>query len=260
MLTQAILLSVLASLLSIEWMNGHFGLSRPLVTGMLTGLVLGDMTQGIMIGATLQLIFMGINGVGAAVPPDQTIGTLIATAFAILSGEGAEIALTLAIPVAVAAQALDIFGRTFTTVFIHMADKFAEKGEYRKLEMAHYAGLLVHFVRVSIIVFPAIYFGVEAVQSFIAMVPQPVLRGLEVSGGLLPAVGFGMLLTMLNIPYLFPFYFIGFALATFGGFSTVGVTMVAVCVALVIDYYKRNHNTSDTGTKSSDDLDALMED
>lgn len=259
MLTQALLLSVLASLLSIEWMNGHFGLSRPLITGMLTGLVLGDMTQGILIGASLQLIFMGINGVGAAVPPDQTIGTLIATSFAILTGQGAEIALTLAIPVAVAAQALDIFGRTFTTVFIHMADKFAQKGDYRKLEFAHYAGLLVHFVRVSIIVFPAIYFGVDAVQSFIGMIPQSVLRGLEVSGGMLPAVGFGMLLTMLNIPYLFPFYFIGFAMATFGGFSTVGVTIVAVSIALIIDYYKRNHNASSAGPGSSNDLDALME-
>lgn len=259
MLVQALLLSVLASLLSIEWMNGHFGLSRPLITGMLTGLVLGDITQGIMIGATLQLIFMGINGVGAAVPPDQTIGTLIATAFAILTGQGAEIALTLAIPVAVAAQALDIFGRTFTTVFIHMADKFAEKGEYRKLEMAHYAGLLVHFVRVSVIVFPAIYFGVDAVQEFIGMIPASVLRGLEVSGGMLPAVGFGMLLTMLNIPYLFPFYFIGFALATFGGFSTIGVTILAVSIALILDYYKRNQNSS-LSTSKENDLDALMED
>lgn len=260
MLTQAILLSILASILSIEWMNGHFGLSRPLITGMLTGLVLGDMTQGIIIGATLQLIFMGINGVGAAVPPDQTIGTLIATAFAILTGQGAEIALTLAIPVAVAAQALDIFGRTFTTVFIHMADKFAQKGEYRKLEMAHYAGLLVHFVRVSIIVFPAIYFGVDAVQEFIGMIPESVLRGLEVSGGMLPAVGFGMLLTMLNIPYLFPFYFIGFALATFGGFSTIGVTILAVSIALILDYYKRNQNISESNSSNVDDLDALMED
>lgn len=260
MLTQAILLSILASILSIEWMNGHFGLSRPLITGMLTGLVLGDMTQGIIIGATLQLIFMGINGVGAAVPPDQTIGTLIATAFAILTGQGAEIALTLAIPVAVAAQALDIFGRTFTTVFIHMADKFAQNGEYRKLEMAHYAGLLVHFVRVSIIVFPAIYFGVDAVQEFIGMIPESVLRGLEVSGGMLPAVGFGMLLTMLNIPYLFPFYFIGFALATFGGFSTIGVTILAVSIALILDYYKRNQNISESNSSNMDDLDALMED
>ena len=51
MFTQAILLSILVSLLSIEWMNGHFGLSRPLITGMLTGLVLGDITQGITVGA-----------------------------------------------------------------------------------------------------------------------------------------------------------------------------------------------------------------
>lgn len=260
MLMQAVLLSILASLLSIEWMNGHFGFSRPLVAGMLTGIVLGDMTQGIIIGASLQLIFMGINGVGAAVPPDQTIGTIIATAFAILTGQGTEIALTLAIPVAVAAQALDILGRTFTTIFIHMADKFAQKGEYRKLEFAHYAGVLVHFVRVSVIVFPAIYFGVDAVQDFIAIIPEAILRGLEVSGGMLPAVGFGMLLTMLNIPYLFPFYFIGFALATFGGFSTIGVTVLAISVALIMDYYKRSKGDSSTPSSKPDNLDALMED
>ena len=262
MLVQALLVSVLASLLSIEYMNGHFGFARPLIAGTLTGLILGDLTQGIIVGASLQLIFMGIGSVGAAIPPDQTIGSVVATAFAILSGEGTEIALTLAVPVAVGAQALDIFGRTFTTVFMHMADRFASKGEYGKLEAAHYAGIFVHFVRVSILVFPAIYFGVDAVEAFIGVIPEAVQRGLEVSGGLLPAVGFGMLMTMLNIPYLFPFFFIGFALATFGGFSTVGVTMVAVCVALVIDHYKKG-KTNDGGEKKTasdlDELDALME-
>lgn len=257
MLVQALLVSVLASLLSIEYMNGHFGFARPLIAGALTGLILGDLTQGIIVGASLQLIFMGIGSVGAAVPPDQTIGSVVATAFAILSGEGTEIALTLAVPVAVGAQALDIFGRTFTTVFMHMADRFASKGEYGKLEAAHYAGIFVHFVRVSILVFPAIYFGVDAVEAFIGVIPEAVQRGLEVSGGLLPAVGFGMLMTMLNIPYLFPFFFIGFALATFGGFSTVGVTMVAVCVALIIDHYKKGKANGEEEKKTTSDLDEL---
>lgn len=257
MLLHAILVSILASILSIEYMNGHFGFSRPLVAGTLTGLVLGDLTQGVVLGASLQLIFMGIGSVGAAVPPDMTIGTVVATAFAILTGEGASIALTMAVPVAIAAQALDIVGRTFTTVFIHMADGFADKEDYSKLEIAHYAGILVHFVRVSILVFPAIYFGVDAVEAIIGIIPQFILRGLEVSGGMLPAVGFGMLMTMLNIPYLIPFFFIGFALATFGGFSTVGVTIVAVCVALVIDHYKSNNNITEN---KKDDLDSLMED
>lgn len=258
MLVQALLLSVLASILSVEWMNGHFGLSRPLIAGALTGLVLGDLSQGIIIGATLQLIFMGISGVGAAVPPDQTIGSVIATALAIMTGQGVEIALTLAVPVAVGAQALDIFSRTFNTVFIHMADKYAQTGDYNKIEIVHYAGILVQFVRTSVIVFPAIYFGVDAVQAFIAVIPSSVLRGLEVSGGMLPAVGFGMLLTMLDIPYLMPFYFIGFTFATFGGFSTVGITILAICIALIFDYFKRQKGTEPN--HKADDLDALMND
>ena len=65
MLVQALLVSVLASLLSIEYMNGHFGFARPLIAGALTGLILGDLTQGIIVGASLQLIFMGIGSVGS---------------------------------------------------------------------------------------------------------------------------------------------------------------------------------------------------
>ena len=49
-------------------------LSRPLVLGPLVGLVLGDPSQGIIIGATLELIFMGNIKVGAAIPPDVITG------------------------------------------------------------------------------------------------------------------------------------------------------------------------------------------
>lgn len=256
MLIQAILLSILASLLSIEWMNGHFGFSRPILASALTGLVLGDLKQGIIIGCSLQLIFMGMSGVGAAVPPDQTIGSVIATALAILTGQGLEIALTLAVPVALGAQILDIFSRTFNSILIHMADKFAKNRNYNAISTTHYLGILVQFVRTSIIVFPAIYLGVNAVTNMISVIPHPILRGLEVSGGILPAVGFGMLLTMLEVKHLLPFFFIGFALATFAGFSTVGVTMMAVCIAIIIDYYKKS-----TGNKEiRDSLDKLMED
>ncbi len=260
MLLQAVLLSILASILSLEWMNGHFGFARPLWVGTLTGLVLGDLQQGIIIGASLQLIFMGMSGVGAAVPPDQTIGSVIATALAILTGQGIEIALTLAVPVALGAQILDIFSRTINSGLIHMADGYAAKREYGKVEMSHYLGILVQFIRTSVIVFPAIYFGVDAVTAMISVIPTAVLRGLEVSGGILPAVGFGMLLTMLEVPYLFPFFFIGFALATFGGYSTVGVTLVAVCVALVLDHYnKKNKVVTEVKNESASDLDSLME-
>jgi len=81
-------------------------LSRPLVLGPLVGLALGDLHQGILIGASLELIFMGNIKVGAAIPPDVVTGGVLGTAFAILSGKGAAIALALAVPISILAEML----------------------------------------------------------------------------------------------------------------------------------------------------------
>ena len=64
-----------------------------------------------------------------------------------------------------------------------------------------------------------------------------------------------MLLTMLDVKKLKPFYFIGFALATFGGFSLIGVTMLSCCIALLFDYFSKNQKPSDD---TVDELDKLM--
>lgn len=257
---EAILVTILACLLSLEWMNGHFGFSRPLVAATLVGLVLGDVKTGVTLGVSLQLIFMGISGVGAAVPPDQVIGSVIATAFAILTKQDVEVVLALAIPVAVGAQALDIFGRTLTTGLIHIADREVENRNYDMVSRVHLMGALITIVRTAVIVFPAIYFGVDAVEGFINAIPDFVLTGLKVSGGILPAVGFGMLLTMLDIKHLLPFFFIGFSFATFGGFSIVGVTFVAVCFALLYDHLKNHGQHPTSNGEPLDELDELMMD
>ena len=45
------------------------------------GLVLGDVKNGIIIGAQLELIWMGIAGIGASTPPDVVTGGILGTAF-----------------------------------------------------------------------------------------------------------------------------------------------------------------------------------
>ncbi|MCD3180291.1 PTS sugar transporter, partial [Salmonella enterica subsp. enterica serovar Enteritidis] len=72
----------------------------PIVTGLLTGLVLGDMETGIVMGATLELAFIGSFSVGASLPPDVVTGGILGVAFAIISGAGAETALLLGFPIA----------------------------------------------------------------------------------------------------------------------------------------------------------------
>ena len=44
-------------------------LGRPLFTSLFVGLILGDVQQGVIVGAALEPMFMGAIMVGAAVPP-----------------------------------------------------------------------------------------------------------------------------------------------------------------------------------------------
>lgn len=59
---------------------------RPLVVSFCIGLGLGDPLNGVLIGATLELVFMGAIQIGGSVPPDVLVGAGLGTAFALITG------------------------------------------------------------------------------------------------------------------------------------------------------------------------------
>lgn len=65
MLTQAILIGLVAMCVTFEWALGTCLASRPIVTGVLIGLVMGDLQTGIIVGATLEMVFIGSVTIGA---------------------------------------------------------------------------------------------------------------------------------------------------------------------------------------------------
>ncbi len=85
MIVQAVLLGIVAFIAQSEYALGTSLLSRPIVTGLFTGIVLGDVKTGIVMGATLELAFIGSFSVGASIPPDVVTGGILGTAFAIYS-------------------------------------------------------------------------------------------------------------------------------------------------------------------------------
>src|SRR4029077_9016887 len=105
-------------------------LSRPLVLGPLVGLVLGDPVQGVIIGGTLELIFMGNIKVGAAIPPDVITGGVLGAAFAIQSGKGAAVAHALAIPISILAEMVLSGFFVFRSVFNKKFMEYATAGDY----------------------------------------------------------------------------------------------------------------------------------
>lgn len=64
----------------------------------LAGLVLGDFHTGIVMGAALESIFMGISAIGGSIPADATTASIIAVAYTILTGSTAEAGLAIALP------------------------------------------------------------------------------------------------------------------------------------------------------------------
>ena len=56
---RALLLGLIAFVAQSEFALGTSLISRPIVTGLFTGLVMGDMKTGLIMGATLELAFIG---------------------------------------------------------------------------------------------------------------------------------------------------------------------------------------------------------
>jgi PTS system mannose-specific IID component len=200
----------------------------------LVGLALGDIHQGILIGATLELIFMGNIKVGAAIPPDTITGGVLGTAFAIMSGKGAAVALTLAIPISILAEmllsSLFVFRSGFTKKFM----EYAEEGNYRKVQRLHILSGLLKPLLMGLITFLSLELGSDAMRSFLGLIPAWVNSGLQVAGNMLPALGFALLMNLMFTKRVAPYFFLGFILAAYLKLPVIAIGGLGVIIALIV--------------------------
>jgi len=209
-------------------------LSRPLVLGPLVGLVLGDVTQGVIIGATLELIFMGNIKVGAAIPPDVITGGVLGTAFAIISGKGPAIALAIAVPVSILAEMLISGLFVLRAVLNKKFNQYAEEGDYKKIQRLHLVSGLLRPLLMGLIVLLALQLGAGAMKSFLDRIPAWVQSGLQVAGNMLPALGFALLMNLMFNKKVAPYFFLGFLLAAYLKLPVIAIGGLGVIIALIV--------------------------
>src|SRR5262249_48979595 len=158
---------------------------------------LGDVHSGIVMGATLELIFMGNIKVGAAIPPDVITGGVLGTAFAITSGKGAAIALALAVPISILAGMLLSWLFLSRSVFNKAFAKTAARGDWRRLQALHVASGLLKPLLMGLVVLLALRLGAGVMKSLLDSIPAWLNAGLVVAGNVLPALGFALLLNLM---------------------------------------------------------------
>lgn len=266
---QLILLLIVAFITGMGSVLDEAQTHRPLVACTLVGLVLGDVTTGVMLGGTLELTALGWMNVGLAMAPDTAIASVISTILVIQSGMDPSTGTGIAIALAIAGQALTIFVRTIAVFFIHRADKYAAVGNTRGIEIMHLTALALQGLRVMIPTLFVALISVEAVTAALNAIPEVITKGLQVGGGMVVVVGYAMVINMMDVPYLKPFFYIGFLLAAFTDFNLVGFGMLGLALAMIFSYLKYNSKgqatpqvaTATAGVSgSADDLDDDLDD
>lgn len=253
MLVEALLLGLVAVVGILESRAlGITMIDRPLVMCTLAGLILGDMKQGILIGATLEAVFLGNISIGAATPPDIVTGSILATAFAILSNKGAEAALALAVPISVLSQTLGILVRTIIAQFGHKALKYAQAGNVKGVERMHVLPLILYGLSLFIPVFLGYMFGANIVNSILEAIPDVIMNGLKIASKILPAFGFALLINMMISKKLAVFFFLGFLIAGYLQIDIIGIALFGVILAVIISQFMSNNN-GDGGLKEIND-------
>lgn len=234
-IVQAILLGVL------YWIGeanlpfvGLWTVQRPLVCGWIAGIILGDPLKGAMVGASINLVYLGFISAGGSMPADMALAGTLGAAFAITGGLDAETALALAVPIGLLGTLVWYCRMTFDSIYVHLGDRFVEKGEYKKLWIANI--VLPQIMAGVICIIPcalAAYFGATYIQGFVTMLAGTPLKVFQIIGGMMPALGIAI-----TLQYIFKgesrvFLFIGFLIAVYSKLALLPLGVLSLLCAIV---------------------------
>lgn len=241
MLFKAILVALWVTWGLVDEQTIQLQTTRPIITGLMTGIILGDVQTGLIVGAMVELMFLATIFVGTAVPPDTTMAAAIATAFAVFAGGGTQVAIAAAIPIAVIGGLVTTLQYSLVNVaFLHWGEKFAHKGDVKGVVRVNKLALLGNLVLYGLPTFLAVYFGAEFVMPLIEKIPQSVISGLGVGGGMIGAVGFAMLLQSISNKKLWPYFIVGYIFSAFLGINMLGIGVIAVAAVFIHNYVTTN--------------------
>lgn len=240
MLLKAILIAIWSGICGIDQFDFLESIHRPIVSGLVIGLILGDVQTGLIVGGTLELVWMGLVPLAGAQPPNIVVGGVIGVSVAILSGLDPQAAVGISFPFAVLAQMMVTLMFTVFTPIMHKADKYAEEGNTKGIDYINYSQLLIRFLIWGLIAFIVVYFGSEKTKDIVEMMPKKLIDGFKVAGGMMPAVGFAMLLNIMLKKEYFAFLIVGFVFSAYLKLDIMSIALIGVAIALY-DYYTSNN-------------------
>jgi PTS system mannose-specific IIC component len=260
---QAVIIGILAYLgsLSVPWFlgltGGWYTLTRPIVSGLLIGLVFGDVQTGIMVGVAVQVVFIALVTPGGQMPQDLNSAAYIGVALGVIAVKGGA-TVESAVAIATAVGAIGTIFHNFMMItnsfWNHRAAACIEKGDYRGLSFNHYIGPQVtQFLFRFVPTFLVVFLGAGIANNIINYFPVSsfTMRALTALGGMLPAVGVAILLRQVTKKDLDIIYFlVGFTFVAAMGINMISLAIVGAFFAIL--HFKYTASKPAAKTAASD--------
>ncbi|MFR3274636.1 MAG: PTS system mannose/fructose/sorbose family transporter subunit IID [Collinsella phocaeensis] len=235
---QEVLLGLIAVFGWCEYVDGINKSTRPIVMCTLVGLVLGDLSQGVIIGGTLELATMGMMGIGISIPINITIAGVLGAGFAIAGGLSAEAAVALAIPVGIVFRLLEHLATTgYDLVAAKMLFDHPERNTPQRVTKAFWLIFGLSCLFMFLTVFLSLLVGAETVAAVANAIPENIMNAIGTGTNLLAALGFAMLFNLTRTPKTMAFFFIGFALASYLGMPTMAIAILGAAAAAIAFFF-----------------------
>ncbi|MDQ8565527.1 PTS sugar transporter subunit IIC [Enterococcus faecium] len=243
---QSLLIALWVAAVMSRWLGGGATLTlrfSPLMTGLVVGLIMGEVAQAMIVTAALQMIYMGGFSPGGSMPAEPSIAAAIAVPVALLGDLSPEAAIAVAVPVGLLGSYLYQF-RFFINTFL---GKYTDKA-------------VLLFVP---LVFIALYLGAPLIADVIkALEGTVVIHILEVVGGGLAAIGIATTVYVIGRKDYLVFFFLAYFMSVV--LKSLDITMVTyaifgIIIALIFVQSQKGKQvqpaTSNNNSASFDDED-----
>lgn len=223
--------------------GGYFALffiGNPIFVGIIAGLIYGDITKGLMIGGSISAVFAGIIATGGNMPTDQGMAATTMIPIALSTGLSVQQAVAFAVPLGLVGAQLMNLRKIINIPLVHKAEQYADDLNIKGIERtATLFPAVTSFLILFIPVFIVVLFGRGVVLSALEFIPEWIMHGLEVAGGVLPAVGFALIMNAIGKTRLIPFTLIGFILVSVLQLNNLVTGILAICIAIIIIMNRR---------------------
>lgn len=237
-LTQGILLALFGLLAGLDsWLEVFF-IFRPIISCTVAGLILGDLELGIIAGGLTELTFAGLTPAGGTQPPNPAVCGIMTVVIAHSTNVPPATALGLSLPFAMLMQYLLLMFYSVFAFFMPKLDQYAAGADTKRFASINYLTMGIVSATFVIVIFLSAYAAQQPMATLVNSMPAWLLHGFEIAGGILPAVGFAMLLkVLLRIEFL-PYLLLGFVITSFINFNNVLPAAVVGAIFAMIEFYR----------------------